>query len=105
MKAAVVYKPGDLRIEERPMPQVTAGDDVLIRIRAVGICGSDVHILHGNNPFVTYPRVMGHEMVGEVVDLGSEACGLSVGDHVVVEPISYGGQSYACGRGMPYVCY
>ncbi len=103
MKAAVVYAPGDLRIEERPMPKVEQDDDVLIRIRAVGICGSDVHILHGNNPFVTYPRVMGHEMVGEVVECGANARGLSEGDHVVVEPISYGGKSYACGRRMPNV--
>lgn len=103
MKAAVVYGPEDLRIEERPMPQVTAEDDVLVRVRAVGICGSDVHILHGKNPFATYPRVMGHEIVGEVAQLGSGVSGLAVGDHVVVEPIAYGGKSYACRRGMPNV--
>lgn len=103
MKAVVVYEPGCIGIEEREQPRCKAPDDVVVRVRAVGICGSDMHILHGRNPFATYPRVMGHEIVGEVAELGSAVRGLSLGDHVVVEPISFGGTSYACGRGMPNV--
>lgn len=66
MKAAVVYGVNDLRLEEIKKPQIERDDQILLKIKAVGICGSDIHILHGANPFATYPRIMGHEMVGEV---------------------------------------
>lgn len=102
MRAARVYGAHDLRLEEVEDPRVSAPDDVLVKVRAVGICGSDVHILRGENPFVVYPRVMGHEMVGEVLEAGPAAT-VRPGDHVVVEPITYGGKSYACRRGMPNV--
>ena len=103
MTAAVVSSPGSLALEKRPLPVIQADDEVLVRVRAVGICGSDVHILHGRNPFATYPRVMGHEMVGEVVETGRAVAHLAPRDHVVIEPIEYGGKSYAVRRGMPNV--
>lgn len=103
MKAVVVYGPNDLRVEERPMPKIEAKDEVLVKIHAVGVCGSDVHIMKGENPFVKYPRVMGHEMVGEVVEFGEDVHDLEAGDHIVIEPITYSGKSYAVRRGMPNV--
>ncbi|NEG96323.1 alcohol dehydrogenase catalytic domain-containing protein [Bifidobacterium sp. SMB2] len=103
MKAAVVYGPNDLRIEERPMPEIKAADEVLVKIRAVGVCGSDIHMLAGENPFAKFPRVMGHEMVGEVVEFGDAVKDLEPGDHIVIEPITYSGKSYAVRRGMPNV--
>ncbi len=103
MRAAVVYGKLDLRLEDREMPSIQRPDDVLIKVRAVGICGSDSAILRGLNPFVSYPRVMGHEFVGEVVEFGSDVADLERGEHVVVEPITYGGKSFACRRGMPNV--
>lgn len=103
MKAAVVYGELDLRLKDREMPSIKCPDDVLIRVRAVGICGSDSAILRGLNPFVSYPRVMGHEFVGEVVEFGSDVRDLEQGEHVVIEPITYGGKSFACRRSMPNV--
>ncbi|PJM73337.1 alcohol dehydrogenase [Bifidobacterium primatium] len=103
MKAIVVKGPHELSIEEVAKPQIEERDDVLVKIKAVGVCGSDVHILHGENPFVTYPRVMGHEMVGEVEEVGSGVDDLEPGDHIVIEPITYSGKSYAVRRGMPNV--
>lgn len=103
MKAAVVYGPNDIRVEEHQKPQITQEDEVLIKVRACGICGSDVAILTGHNAFVTYPRVMGHEFVGEIEYVGSAVSGFSLGDHVVVEPIRFSGKSFACRRGMPNV--
>ncbi|NEG96335.1 zinc-binding dehydrogenase [Bifidobacterium sp. SMB2] len=103
MKAIVVKGPHELSIEEVAKPQIEERDDVLVKIKAVGVCGSDVHILHGENPFVTYPRVMGHEMVGEVEEVGSGVNDLEPGDHIVIEPITYSGKSYAVRRGMPNV--
>ncbi len=104
MKAAIVYGVNDLRIEEVPKPEIVNKDDVLLKIKAVGICGSDVHILHGANPFATFPRIMGHEFVGEVEAVGSAVKSVKVGDHIVVEPITYCGKCYACRKGMPNVC-
>lgn len=104
MKIARVYGKDDLRVEEIEMPKITKSDDVLIKTKRVGICGSDVHLYHGENPLATLPRVMGHEVVGEVVEIGSDVRNLNIGDHVVIEPINYCGKCYACRHGMPNVC-
>jgi L-gulonate 5-dehydrogenase len=104
MLVAKVYGKEDLRVEEAPKPTKAVGQEVTIRVKAVGICGSDNHIYHGANPFATLPRIMGHEYVGEVSDLGELVTGLAIGDHVVVEPITYCGKCYACRQGMPNVC-
>ena len=86
MKAAVLYAPGDLRIEERDVPQIEAPNDVLIRVKAVGICGSDLgRILHTGT--YSFPLIPGHEFCGEVAKLGSEVTEFEVGDRVVVAPI------------------
>ncbi|WP_019390533.1 zinc-binding alcohol dehydrogenase family protein [Priestia filamentosa] len=78
--------------------------DVLVKVKRVGICGTDMHIYHGTNPLATLPRVVGHEVAGEVVDVGREVDKLKKGDHVVIEPISYCGSCYACRKGRPNVC-
>ncbi|AWI05964.1 zinc-binding alcohol dehydrogenase family protein [Clostridium drakei] len=104
MKTARVYGKDDLRLEEEEIPKITKLDDVLIKTKRVGICGSDVHLYHGENPLAVLPRVMGHEVVGEVVEIGDDVKNLNVGDHVVIEPINYCGKCYACRHGMPNVC-
>lgn len=104
MLAARVYGKEDLRIEEVDLPKITDPKDIIVKVKRVGICGSDNHIYHGDNPFVVLPRVMGHEIVGEIVELGNDVEDLSLGDHVVVEQISYCGKCYACRQGMPNVC-
>ncbi|MDR2708492.1 MAG: zinc-binding alcohol dehydrogenase family protein [Elusimicrobiota bacterium] len=104
MKAAKVYGAKDLRIEEVPMPKIQRPDDVLVKTKLAGICGSDVHIYHGQNPFAVLPRVIGHEVVGTVEAVGPEVKSVAVGDHVVIEPIRYCGKCYACRKDMPNVC-
>ena len=104
MKAGLVEKPGVLTLVEREMPKIKKNDDVLIKIKRVGICGSDVHIMHGKNPFVVYPRVWGHEFAGEVVEAGSAVVSVKKGDHVSVEPIIYCGKCYACRQGRGNIC-
>ncbi|ARY90266.1 MULTISPECIES: zinc-binding alcohol dehydrogenase family protein [Lacticaseibacillus] len=105
MLAARVYGKEDIRVEEVPKPSIKSSKDVLIKVKAVGICGSDNHIYHGENPFATLPRVMGHEFVGEVVETGEAVSSVAVGDHAVIEPINYpeGGKDYAVRQGMPNV--
>lgn len=104
MIAAYIDEPGKLVLRDEPVPTVTLDDDVILRIKYTGICGSDVHIYQGENPFVEYPRVFGHEFVGEVTEIGSGVTNLQVGDHAVGEPISYCGTCYACRNGHPNVC-
>ncbi|MED4072137.1 zinc-binding alcohol dehydrogenase family protein [Priestia endophytica] len=104
MKAVQVRKAHDLIVTEVEKPQIINPSDVLVKVKAVGICGSDMHIYHGTNPLATYPRVVGHEVTGEVIEIGKNVSGLKVGDHVVVEPIRYCGKCYACRKGQPNVC-
>lgn len=61
MKTVMINKPNDLQIIEMDKPVITEHDNVLIKMKAAGICGSDVHIYHGQNAAATYPRVIGHE--------------------------------------------
>jgi L-gulonate 5-dehydrogenase len=104
MKVAKVYGKKDLRLEEIEKPKITRPTDVLIRPKFVGICGSDVHLYHGANPLAILPRIPGHEIVGVVEDLGAEVKGLAVGDHIVIDPITFCGKCYACRHNMPNVC-
>ena len=71
MKAAVLYGPLDLRIEDRPKPLLRNGEAV-IKIKAVGICGSDVHFYEGSHPYKNYPRVHGHEMAGIIDEVAEK---------------------------------
>jgi L-gulonate 5-dehydrogenase len=104
MKAGIVETPGVLKLADREIPDVKNADDVLIKVKRVGICGSDIHILHGKNPFAVYPRVWGHEFTGEVADTGAGVKSVKKGDRVVVEPILYCGKCYACRQGRGNVC-
>lgn len=103
MKAIVIEKPGKVHIVEREMPKISSGQ-VLLKVRAAGICGSDVHIYHGKNAFATYPRVVGHEFVGEVIETGSDVKSVHVGDHVAVDPVISCGSCYACRHDRHNVC-
>ncbi len=104
MKAAVLYGPHDLRLADIPVPKIADSRDVLIRVRAVGICGSDVHAYHGKLATVVYPRVIGHEVVGEVAEIGSGVTVFKVGDHVTVDPVVSCGKCPACRAGRQNVC-
>ena len=104
MKAVQVPNAHKLQIIEQEHPSIQKADEVLVKIKRVGICGSDMHIYHGTNPLATYPRIVGHEVAGEVIETGSSVTSLQKGDHVVIEPINYCGECYACRKGRPNVC-
>ena len=103
MKAIEVTKPGQINIVERPIPDIK-DDEVLIKIKAAGVCGSDVHIYHGKNAFATYPRVVGHEFAGEIIKIGKEVKELKIGDRVAVDPVVSCGHCYPCRIGRHNVC-
>jgi len=103
MLEILVRAPRALEIRQGAMPAPGPGE-VVLRVSRGGICGSDIHILHGSNPFAVYPRVIGHEFAGRVTALGEGVSGLALGDHVVVDPVVSCGQCYPCRVGRSNVC-
>ena len=104
MKAITILKPNQMKLLEVEKPVITEPDQVLVKIRATGICGSDVHVYHGTNPYASYPRVIGHEAAGEIEAVGENVTDLTPGDSVVLEPITYCRSCYACRNGHHNVC-
>jgi L-gulonate 5-dehydrogenase len=103
MLSVVVEKPHSIAVQERPFPEPGAGE-VRVRVRYAGICGSDLHIFHGKNPFVVYPRVIGHEFVGRIEAVGSGVNAARIGEMVAVDPVISCGRCYACSVGRQNVC-
>src|SRR5205085_259842 len=96
-------RPAGRRAEDEPLLQVTleepgrfvpgdvappvAGDgEALVRIRRIGVCGTDLHAFRGEQPFFAYPRILGHELAGEIAEIGPNERGLAPGDRVAIEP-------------------
>lgn len=102
MDVVVCLRPGMLVVEKRPIP-TPAPDEVLVRVRRVGMCGTDMHIFRGAQPFITYPRVMGHEISGHAVQ-SPAGRGLQPGDPVYVMPYLSCGQCSACRKHKPNCC-
>lgn len=101
MKAVVCEEPHKLRLGTRPEP-VPADGEVLIRIRRVGLCGTDYHIFMGKHPYLEYPRVMGHELAGVVEDPAGTA--FAKGQVVTLNPYLACGSCIACRKGKPNCC-
>jgi 2-desacetyl-2-hydroxyethyl bacteriochlorophyllide A dehydrogenase len=102
MKALVCIEPGRLALEDRTDP-VRAEGEVKVRIRHVGICGTDFHIFGGKHPFLEYPRVMGHELSGTVEEAPSGSS-LKSGQPVYIVPYLSCGTCQACRRGITNAC-
>ncbi len=104
MRAINLKAPKDVKLVEIDKPTVRKGD-ALIKIKSAGICGSDIGAYRGTNPLVTYPRILGHELAGEILSVpeGNKK-GLKVGDHVIVDPYLYCGECYPCSIGRTNCC-
>jgi 2-desacetyl-2-hydroxyethyl bacteriochlorophyllide A dehydrogenase len=102
MLTVICETPGTLRAEERPMP-VPGEREVLLRVKRVGVCGTDLHIFTGNQPYLNYPRVMGHELSG-LVEAAPAGSRLVRGDPVFVMPYLSCGHCIACSRGKTNCC-
>ena len=105
MKAAVFLEPGVIEIQDIPRP-VPGADDVLVKVRAASICGTDLRIMkHGHFKLPSgTPRVLGHEFAGEIVEVGDDVSGFSVGERVAVTPNIGCGQCKQCERGLNQMC-
>lgn len=102
MNTVVCRAPGELVIERQATP-VRGPGEVLLRVRRVGVCGTDMHIFRGTQPYLSYPRIMGHELSGEVVEADA-AGGLAAGDPVYVTPYLACGRCAACAKGHANAC-
>lgn len=104
MRTIVLNQPGDLRQADTDQPGPPGAGMALVRIRRVGVCGTDFHAWRGRQPFFTYPRVLGHELGGEVAAVGPDVRTVSVGDRCAVEPYLNCGECQACERGRGNCC-
>ena len=104
MRAIKYETPWNVECVELEMPKVGA-NEALIKVKSAGICGSDIGAFRGTNGLVTYPRVIGHEVVGEIISIPEHnPRGLKVGDHVIVDPYLYCGSCYPCSIGRTNCC-
>ena len=99
----VMTAPGQIEFREVPVPEPGKGQ-VLVKIMEIGICGSDIHVYHGEHPFTSYPVTQGHEVSGIVEKLGEGAEGLSVGQKVTIQPQVVCGKCYPCRHGKYNLC-
>ena len=103
MKAAVVYGKDDIRIEEYSTPQAGAGE-MVVKIKASGICATDVKTLLGQGLPKNLPTILGHEVVGEVYQMGAGVEGFRIGQRIAVYPIAVCGECYYCQNGRHNLC-
>jgi len=104
MKALVYHGPGSKAWEDVPDAAVQEPTDVVVRIDTTTICGTDLHILHGDVPTVDAGRILGHEAVGTVTEVGPAVTSFAVGDRVLVPAITRCGRCAYCVKGMPSHC-
>jgi hypothetical protein len=103
MKAIVCEQPGQLRMKEMDPPILRPGE-ALVRIRRIGICGTDLHAFKGEQPYFTYPRILGHELSGEIAELSDTTCGFKGVDPVAIIPYIECGKCIACRQGKTNCC-
>ena len=109
MRAVVIDAPGRIRVDNVPDP-TPRPNEVLVRVGACGICGTDLHIIDGDSPLARYPIIPGHEFAGEVVAVGSDVAqrygkeNITVGSRIAVEPNLYCGYCDSCRTGHENLC-
>jgi len=103
MRQAVMTAPGQIEIRDVPAPEPGCGE-VRLRVRRIGICGSDVHVWHGRHPYTSYPVVQGHEFAGSIESVGPGVTDLAVGGKATALPQIVCGTCPPCRRGDEHIC-
>jgi threonine dehydrogenase-like Zn-dependent dehydrogenase len=103
MKAAVVYGKDDIRVEQYPTPKAGNGE-IVVKIKVSGICATDVKTLLGQGLPKNLPTILGHEVVGEIFEVGEGVSGFNAGERVAVYPIAVCGECYYCKNGRHNLC-
>lgn len=104
MKTITLIEPGKLELSDTPFPQTPGPGEALVRVRRIGICGTDIHAYAGRQPFFSYPRILGHELGVEVLETGEGVERIKPGDKCSVEPYLNCEKCIACRRGKPNCC-
>lgn len=95
--------PHKIEFNEVPVPEINPGQ-VLVKIKRIGVCGSDIHVFHGQHPYTSYPVTQGHEVSGKIEAVGEGVTGLKPGQKVTIEPQVYCGKCYPCTHGKYNLC-
>lgn len=103
MKYIVCEEPNKFTLMEKEFPK-REDNQALLKVHRVGICGTDLHAYSGNQAFFTYPRILGHELAAEILEIGNNPQNLKVGDKVIVMPYVSCGRCYACSQGKTNCC-
>src|SRR5699024_10378223 len=103
MLQQVMTAPGAIEFRQVPTPQPGPGQ-VLVKIEKIGVCGSDIHVYHGEHPFTKYPITQGHEVSGTVERLGEGVTGFSIGQKVTIQPQVVCGKCWPCRNGKYNLC-
>ncbi len=103
MKAAVYYGPGDIRVEDRPEPSPEP-DNLIVDVLCCAICGTDLKLSKVGNPRCRPPRIIGHEMVGRIANVGSELSGFAVGERITLATTVACGECAICDLGLGNIC-
>ncbi|AZO93338.1 zinc-binding alcohol dehydrogenase family protein [Halocella sp. SP3-1] len=104
MKALRVEEPNKIAVVEIPEVKLEKDNEILIKVKAAGICGSDISIYLGKSPVASYPRILGHEVTGIVQEIGNSVTRFEVGDHVIIKQTESCNMCYACKHGRDNVC-
>lgn len=104
MRVAKLVAPRKIEITQIPFNPSPAANEVVVKVKAVGICGTDLHIYQGHRNDVMLPRVMGHELSGIVINVGKDVKHLAEGDRVVLDPVFSCGKCMSCQKGHQNVC-
>jgi L-iditol 2-dehydrogenase len=104
MRAAFLKTEGRLMMIDAQMPTIQSPDQILIKVRTVGICGSEVHAFRGSHPFRKAPVILGHEMAGDIVSVGESVVNFKTGDRVIVDPQWACGECIYCSAGDINLC-
>lgn len=104
MRAAQLQDQGRIVIIDAEKPTITSPDQVLIHVKTVGVCGSEVHAFQGTHPYRKAPVILGHEVAGDVVEVGNAVTAFRAGDRVVVDPQWTCGECFYCRSEMPNLC-
>ncbi|WP_128101095.1 zinc-binding alcohol dehydrogenase family protein [Paenibacillus sp. DCT19] len=103
MRAVVCEEVEHLSLQDVPEPERTE-HEAIVSIKRIGICGTDLHAYKGNQPFFTYPRILGHELAGVIEEIGQNEAGLQIGDTVSIIPYLHCGRCIACRSGKTNCC-
>lgn len=103
MRTVVCAEPGHMTLEQRDSPTCGVGE-ALLRIRRIGVCGTDIHAYGGNQPYFSYPRVLGHELAGDIIEVGAAGDPALIGQRAYVIPYLHCGECRACLNGRTNCC-